>query len=141
MEGIRAVLHIGAQHDWLMHQFDVKTTFLYGDLEEEIYMRQPKGRKEPGKEDHLTLLQKGLYRMKQGGRQWNKKLHATMTKFGYTWVSMDHCISTRTIEDGTSTVAIHVDDMLAAVSSKKEMQKLKEDLKSLFEITYLGDVH
>ena len=43
MEGICAILHIGMQCDWLLHQFNVKTTFLYGGLEEEIYMRQLKG--------------------------------------------------------------------------------------------------
>jgi hypothetical protein len=101
MEGMHTVLHIGAQRDWAMHQFDLKTAFLYGDLEEEIYMRQPKGYEEPGKEDHLALLQKGLYGLKQGRRQWNKKLHEAMTEFRYTHISVDHCIYTRTTKDGT----------------------------------------
>jgi len=67
MEGIYAILHIGMQCDWLLHQFNVKTAFLYGDLEEEIYMRQPKGYEKTGKEDHLARLKKGLYGLKQGG--------------------------------------------------------------------------
>jgi hypothetical protein len=64
-----------------------------------------------------------------------------MTKFGYIHVSVDHCIYIRTTKDGTSIVAIHMDDMLACASSEKEMQKLKGDLESVFEIKDLGDVH
>jgi Reverse transcriptase (RNA-dependent DNA polymerase) len=141
MEGIRTVLHIGAQRDWIMRQFDVKMAFLYGDLDEEIYMQQPKGFEEPGKGDHVTLLKKGLYGLKQGGRQWKKKLHAAMTSFGYMRISADHCIYTRTTNGDSSIVAIHVDDMLACTSSEREMKKLKTDLESLFEIKDLGDVH
>lgn len=141
MESIRAVLHIGAQRNWLMKQFDVKTAFLYGDLEEEIYMRQPEGYEEAGKEDHIALLQKGLYGLKQGGRQWNKKLHAAMTDFGYKRVEVDHCIYTHTTGKGSSMVAIHVDDMLACASTEEEMESLKSDLQGPFEIKDLGDVH
>src|SRR6266481_4334026 len=141
MEGIKAILHIGAQHSWLLNQFDVKTAFLYGDLDEEIYMRQPKGYKEPGKESHLAKLAKGLYGLKQGGWQWNKKLHKAMTKFGYGQVSVDHCIYTQTTKDGTSIVAIYVDDMVACASSKQEMKRLRKDLESTFKIKDLGGVH
>jgi Reverse transcriptase (RNA-dependent DNA polymerase) len=141
MEGIRAILHISAQRDWIMRQFDVKTAFLYGDLEEEIYMQQPKGYGEAGKEDHVALLQKGLYGLKQGGWQWNKKLHTTMTSFGYSRIAADHCIYTRTSNGNSSIVAVHVDDMLACTNSEMEMKRLKNDLESLFEIKDLGDIH
>jgi Reverse transcriptase (RNA-dependent DNA polymerase) len=104
-------------------------------------MHQPKGYEEPGKEDHIALLKKGLYGLKQGGRQWNKKLHTAMTTFGYKCISVDHCIYTRTMNKGTSIVAIHVDNMLACASSEGEMRQLKMDLESLFEIKDLGDVH
>src|SRR5882724_8936098 len=51
MESTRALLHIGASLDWEIHQMDVKTAFLHGNLEEEVFMEQPGGMKEPGKED------------------------------------------------------------------------------------------
>ena len=141
MESMRAILHIGTQRDWLMKQFDVKMALLYGELDGEIYMKQPEGYEEKGKEDHIALLQKGLYGLKQGGRQWNKKLHAAMMSFGYRWVAVDHCIYTRTTDKGSSIVAIHVDDMLAGASTEQEMNSLKRDLEGPFEIKDLGDVH
>jgi len=112
MEGIPTILHIRAQCGWLLNQFNIKTTFLYEDLDEEIYMRQPKGYEKPGKESHLAKLTKGLYGLKQGRCQWNKKLHMAMTKFGYLQVPIDHCIYMRT-KDRASFVAIYVNDMVA----------------------------
>src|SRR6266481_199021 len=50
MESTRTILHIGMSLDWEIHQMDVKTAFLHGELEEEVYMEQPEGMKEPGKE-------------------------------------------------------------------------------------------
>ena len=49
MELTRAILHIGASLDWEIHQMDVKMAFLHGNLEEEVYMEQPEGKKEPRK--------------------------------------------------------------------------------------------
>jgi len=51
MKPMQTLLHVGASLDWEIHQLDVKMAFLHGDLKEEIYMEQPKGLKEQGKED------------------------------------------------------------------------------------------
>ena len=61
LESIRTVLHIGATNDWDIDHLDVKTAFLHGELDEEIYMEQPEGVKEPGKEDWICRLNKSLY--------------------------------------------------------------------------------
>src|SRR5882724_6776295 len=72
---------------------------------------------------------------------WNQHLHQAMTENGYERVSVDHCIYVRTSSLGTSIVAIHVDDMCVAASSPGEMQKLKDDLKKIFDLVDLGEVH
>jgi len=51
LKSVRVILHHGAKHNWEIDQLDIKTTFLHGDLEEELYMEQPEGMTEPGKED------------------------------------------------------------------------------------------
>ena len=56
-------------HDFELDQLDVKTTLLHGELEEDIYMQQPKGFIVSGKEDYMCLLKKSLYGLKQSPRQ------------------------------------------------------------------------
>ena len=61
LESVRTVLDIAASLDWEIHQFDIKTAFLHGDLTEDIYMEQPEGRKVRGKETWVCKLHKSLY--------------------------------------------------------------------------------
>jgi hypothetical protein len=140
MESMRTVLHIGATHDWDIHQMDIKTAFLHGELEEEIYMEQPAGAKEPGKEDHVARLNKTLYRLMQAAREWNKRLNAAMVEMGYVRITVDHCVYTRMTKVGTSIVAVHVDDMVATASTAEEMMNLKADLRKVFDLVDLGEV-
>ena len=62
---------------------DVKTVFLYGDLDKEIYMEQPKGFKVKGKQDYVCKLNKSLYGLKQAPRQWYKKFESIMVEQCY----------------------------------------------------------
>ncbi len=121
-----------------MRQLDVKTAFLHGELEEEIYMELPPGM--PGKTGGVVQLHKGLYGLKQANRYWNKKLDATMLKHHYTRISVDHCVYRQVTDMGESITAIHVDDMLAAASNVGEMNRLVSDLREVFDIMDLGDV-
>ena len=66
---LRLLLAEAASRDWEVHQMDVETAYLYGELQEEVYMRQPPGFEEPGKEDWVCRLHKGLYGLKQAARQ------------------------------------------------------------------------
>ena len=80
---IRVILGFVTMHDMELEQLDVKTTFLHGDLEEGIYMQQPKGFKEPDKEDYVCLLKRSLYGLKQSPRQWYKRFDSFMVTHGY----------------------------------------------------------
>jgi hypothetical protein len=71
---IRALLAFAVQNDMLVHQMDVVTAFLNGTLEEEIYMQQPIGYEEPGKEHRVCKLKKAIYGLKQSPRRWNTVL-------------------------------------------------------------------
>ena len=70
MTSIRAIFGLAAKQGLEVEQLDVKTTFLHGDLEEEIYMEQPEGFVEPGKEKLVCRLKKSLYGLKQAPRLW-----------------------------------------------------------------------
>ncbi|GJT97762.1 retrovirus-related pol polyprotein from transposon TNT 1-94 [Tanacetum coccineum] len=89
---IRVLLSIVALQDLELEQLDVKTTFLHGHLEEEIYVEQPEGFKVPGKEDHVCRLKKSLYGLKQSPRQWYKRFDSFMIGHGYDRCSYDECV-------------------------------------------------
>nr|KAJ0217050.1 hypothetical protein LSAT_V11C300105370 [Lactuca sativa] len=70
---IRLLLALAAIHNLVIHQMDVKTAFLNGDLDEEIYMKQPEGFVLPGNGHKVCKLKKSLYGLKQGPKQWHRK--------------------------------------------------------------------
>ena len=67
---LRILLALVVVNDMHLEQMDVKTAFLYGELEEMIVMTQPEGYENPDKVDHVCHLKKSLYRLKQSPRQW-----------------------------------------------------------------------
>jgi len=77
---ILAILAIAANRGWQVHHLDVKTTFLNGDLEEEVYVSQPEGFEVKGKEKYVLELSKALYGLRQAPRAWNIKLDKILKK-------------------------------------------------------------
>lgn len=73
---IRTVLHLAAARRWPVHQFDVKNAFLHGDLAERVYCHQPAGFIDTAHPDHICLLIKFLYGLKQTPRAWFQRLGA-----------------------------------------------------------------
>ena len=136
---IRVLLAIVAHQNLELEQLDVKTAFLHGELDEEIYMTQPDGFQEPGKEDYVCRLKKSLYGLKQSPRQWYKKFDSYMIEIGYTRSPYDSCVYYNKVRDGSRIYLIlYVDDMLLAAVEKSEIQKLKGLLSAEFETKDLG---
>jgi hypothetical protein len=79
-ETIRVILAVAAQKGWLMHQLDVKSAFLNGDLEEDIYVEQPEGYELKDDCDKVYKLNKALYGLKQAHRAWYAKIDGYFTK-------------------------------------------------------------
>uniref|UniRef100_A0A2N9J5P5 CCHC-type domain-containing protein n=1 Tax=Fagus sylvatica TaxID=28930 RepID=A0A2N9J5P5_FAGSY len=136
---IRAVLALVADQDLELEQLDVKTAFLHGNLEEEIFMEQPEGFKQPGTENLVCRLKKSLYGLKQSPRQWYKRFDSYMIQIGYTRCEYDCCVYVRILEDGSYIfLLLYVDDMLIAAKSMCEVNRLKSLLHKEFEMKDLG---
>ena len=88
---IRVVLTMCATFDLHLEQLDVKTVFLHGELEEEIYMLQPEIFAETRKENLVCRLNKSLYGLKQAPRCWYKRFDSFIMSLGYNRLSSDHC--------------------------------------------------
>ncbi|GJW65930.1 retrovirus-related pol polyprotein from transposon TNT 1-94 [Tanacetum coccineum] len=136
---IRVLLSIVVLQDLELEQLDVKTAFLHGHLEEEIYVEQPEGFKVPGKEDHVCRLKKSLYGLKQSPRQWYKRFDSFMIGHGYDRCSYDECVYLRKFPDGSFLyLVLYVDDMLIAAPNKDQIRELKDQLSNEFDMKDLG---
>ena len=80
-DAFRVMMALVAHFNFELHQMDVKTTFLNGDLQEDIYMLQPEGFVED--ENKVCKLRKSIYGLKQASRQWYLKFDAVITSFGF----------------------------------------------------------
>ena len=110
---IRVLLAFVALFDLELEQLDVKTAFLHGELEEEIYMEQTEGFIVLGKEHFVCRLKKSLYGLKQAPRQWYKRFDSFMIGQGYCRSQFDDCIYFQTFQDGSFIyLLLYVDDML-----------------------------
>ena len=109
-----------------VEQLDVKTSFLHGDLEEEIYMQQLEGFVKIGKEHLVCRLKKSLYGLKQAPRQWYRKFDSFMTDQGHHKTQTDHCVFVKKFEGGNFLILLlYVDDMLIVGRDQAKIQMLK----------------
>ncbi len=140
LESFRSILHIGTTLDWDLQHFDIKTAFLHGILPEDktMFMEQPQGFEEPGKEDWVMRLMKSIYGMKQASQIWNQTFHNAMVSWGFERLSCDWCVYRRQSPLGTIIFAVHVDDIISAASSPDENSWFKAKLKAQWDISDLG---
>lgn len=123
-----------------VYHFDAKTAFLNGELDEEIYMRQPPGFTVNGAEQQVCLLHRSIYGLKQSARVWNVKLHDVLTSTGLKQSKADHCLYTYHGSDHNLYVLIYVDDILVITESRKCADEFEQSLRSHFNIDNLGEV-
>jgi hypothetical protein len=135
---IRTFFGIVAMHNLELEQLDVKTAFLHGELDEEIYMEQPEGFIEPGKEAFVCKLKKSLYGLKQSPRQWYKRFDSFMMLNEFKRSDFDSCVYIKFVDGSPIYLLLYVDDMLISAKSKKQITALKAQLSSEFDMKDLG---
>eukprot|EP00253_Pinus_taeda_P008636 PITA_08636 len=133
------MLALVALLDLELQQLDVKTAFLHGDLDEEIYMEQPEGFVQHRNEKFVYRLKKSLYRLKQSPRQWYKKFDSFMMSQKYIRSEYDHCVYFKQLSDGMFIILVlYVDDMFLASKSIVEINRLKAQMTRTFDMKDLG---
>ena len=140
-ESIRTVLALAAQFGLSLHQMDVKTAFLNGELKEKIYMKQPPGYIAEGKETLVCLLQKSIYGLKQSARCWNEELDTQLKKMKFRQSSYDPCIYVRSEENEVFIIAIYVDDMIFGGENEMTINEVKKRVAEKFDVEDMGKLH
>lgn len=132
---IRVLMSIAAIEKLKIHQMDAVTAYLQGDIDEEIYIKQPEGYEDGT--DRVCRLNRSIYGLKQAGRCWNNKLDKTLKDFGLKASKMDPCIYHTC--DLKLIIAIYVDDFLIFYKDVNDLEKLKKDLCSSFKMKDMGE--
>lgn len=135
---IQMILAIAALRNLEVHQMDVKTAFLNGELDEEMYMEQPEGFSAPGQSKKICRLVKSLYGLKQAPKQWHEKFDNAMLSSGFKINECDKCVYVKDTKDGYVILCLYVDDMLIVGSNDKVIKSTKNMLNSKFDMKDMG---
>jgi hypothetical protein len=145
LNSIRAKLAKCVAEGFEIEQCDVATAFLYGKLEEEIYMELPEGLREllalageQGEEDVVCRLLQSLHGLKQASRVWNETIDNHLKTMGFKPADADPCVYTKGEGDDGCIVCLYVDDMLIASRDKAVVASVKAGIAAKFRIKDLG---
>lgn len=133
----RTLLSVASANNLIVKQYDVKSAFLNGKLEEEIYMKPPPGSPIT---DKVLRLNKSLYGLKQAARVWNKTLNNAMTQANFKQSFYDECLYVFKNESDICYAIVHVDDMIFASNSETLIDVKTKFLNNTFELKCLGNV-
>ncbi|KAL4291090.1 hypothetical protein GQ457_14G002100 [Hibiscus cannabinus] len=125
---------------WKLWQLDVKNAFLYGDLDREVFMEQPKGYVSKQHPHHVCRLKKALYGLKQAPRAWYGKVAQYFVFCGFKVPDADSSLFVKLEPGSHLLILLYVDDMIITGDNKAEISKLKNDLSTRFEMKSLGEV-
>ena len=119
---------------------DVVSAFLNGELKEEIYMKQPPGYVQSGKENLVCKLRKSIYGLKQSPRCWNQKLCDHLKSLGFKESGADSCVFVKIKSSTLKIIAVYVDDLILIAKSLSEIQQMKDSLSKTFKMKDMGQL-
>nr|AAU90089.1 putative polyprotein [Oryza sativa Japonica Group] len=138
METVRLLVALAAHEGWQIHHMDVKSAFLNGELEEDVYVVQPPGFVVEHKENKVLKLKKALYGLKQAPRAWYAKLDSTLANLDFVRSATENAVYTRGEGNARLVVGVYVDDLIITGALGTEIAKFKEQMRSMFSMSDLG---
>ncbi|GJT63230.1 ribonuclease H-like domain-containing protein [Tanacetum coccineum] len=134
---VRCLINLVIQSGWSLFQIDINNAFVYGDLEEIVYMTLPPGYF-PAKKTKVCKLNKSLYGLKHAPRKWNAKLTAALLENNFMQSKSDYSLFTKSFGDVFIALLVYVDDIIITGNSLAKIEKVKQFLKTKFMIKHLG---
>jgi len=139
LKSIRILLAIAAFFDYEIWQMDVKTAFLNGNIEEELYMIQPEGFVDPKDVSKVCKLQRSIYGLKQASRSWNLRFDEVIKGFGFVQNYEESCIYKKVSGSSITFLILYVDDILLIGNDIELLNSVKEYLNKSFSMKDLGE--
>ncbi|KAH9688238.1 Integrase catalytic domain-containing protein [Citrus sinensis] len=138
-DSFRTIMSLVAHFDLELHQMDVKTAFLNGDIEETIYMVQPENFVLGDPKKMVCKLTKSIYELKQASHQWYFKFHQIIISYGFEANVIDECVYHKFSGSKHIFLVLYVDDILLATNDIGILHDTKSFLSKHFEMKDLGD--
>ena len=137
---IRAIISLTSILGWCLHQMDVKTAFLNGIIEEEVYIEKPKGFIVHGSDSHVCQLKKALYGLKQAPRAWYSMIDIYLQRLSFTKSDANSNLYFKVVWNLPLILVLYVDDLFLT-SDEHQIAWCKGELMSEFEMKDLGLMH
>ncbi|GJU91028.1 retrovirus-related pol polyprotein from transposon TNT 1-94 [Tanacetum coccineum] len=140
LEAVRLFIAYAAHKSFTVYQMDVKTTFLYGPLKEEVYVNQPDGFVDPYHPDKVYRLKKALYGLKQAPRAWYDELSNFLVSKGFSKGSIDPTLFITKHGEDILLVQIYVDDIIFGSTNPKLSKRFEKLMHSKFDMSMMGEL-
>ena len=121
-ESVKILLTIAAKKNLVVKHLDTTTAFLHGDLDEEIFMKQPEGFVQDTKK--VCKLQKSIYGLKQSAHAWYEKVSSILEAIGFKRGKADPCVYTKKENGEIMYILVYVDDIIIAHKSNKQIENI-----------------
>ncbi|GJT30225.1 retrovirus-related pol polyprotein from transposon TNT 1-94 [Tanacetum coccineum] len=140
LEAVRLFIAYAAHKSFTVYQMDVKTTFLYGPLKEEVYVNQPDGFVDPYHPDKVYHLKKALYGLKQAPRAWYDELSNFLVSKGFSKGSIDPTLFITKHGEDILLVQIYVDDIIFGSTNPKLSKRFGKLMHNKFDMSMMGEL-
>ncbi|GJQ89925.1 putative ribonuclease H-like domain-containing protein [Tanacetum coccineum] len=141
IEAIRLFLAFASYMGFLVYQLDVKSAFLYGEIEEEVYVTQPKGFEDPYFPKHVYRVVKALYGLHQAPRAWYARLSAFLLQHNYRRGTIDKTLFIKKDSRDILLVQVYVDDIIFGSTNKAWCDEFEVLMKGEFEMSAMGEMN
>ena len=132
LSSIRVLFSIALDQSWPLHQLDVSNAFLYGDLDEQVFIEQPPGYVAQGESSEVCLLKKAIFGLKQSPRAWFHKFSQLLFTYGFVSTVSDPTVMRKRTPHGCVILAVYVDDIIITGSDNAEVAATKAYLAQHF---------
>lgn len=134
---VRCLLTVAAVRNWPLHQMEVQSPFLHGELQEKVCMLPPLGCRRQG-ENVVCQLHKSLYGLKQASISWFREFSSAIHTIGFCQSKADYSLFTQVNGTSLAIILLYIDDMVITGNNEAEIKNLKAFLSSQFRIKDLG---
>ena len=124
-----------------LYQMDVKSAFLNGLIQEEVYVEQPPGFEDSQKLDHVYRLKKALYGLKQAPRAWYERLSKFLLEKNFTRGKVDTTLFIKKKDNDILLVQIYVDDIIFGSTNESLCKEFSIDMQNEFEMSMMGELN